>query len=197
MASNRDKISPGLQNSAEKNPLGVRGGIAYRAASERRAGEQEYPRSLYVVVNVVLAVFALTVLLGLLLVFTPLGKMLEVKGSREQILYTLEFHDVNGDLAAAHTEGLHLVDALGGYDLGEIVGFEVLPQSIPTGQGDAEILEHDTAKTVSVTVALFADYARGVGYSVQGIRIAQGLYYTVFLGDSLAVGTCVSVEKGW
>ena len=199
MANNRDK-APSSRNVSGKNAQGVRGGIAYRAASESRVGDREYPRSLYVAVNAALALFALAILLGLLLVFTPLGKMLEPRGETASVVYVLEFHDVNGDLAATPTEGLRLLDAMSGKDLGEVIGFEILPQSIPTGQeGEApeEPLSHDTARTLSVTVALSCEYEPGVGYSAHGIRIAQGLYYTVFMGDSLAVGTCVSVEKGW
>ena len=199
MANNRDKI-PSPRNVSGKSAQGVRGGIAYRAASESKVGDREYPRSLYVAVNAALALFALAILLGLLLVFTPLGKMLELRGESASVVYVLEFHDVNGDLAATPTEGLRLLDAMSGKDLGEVIGFEVLPQAIPTGQDGAqpqEPLTHDTARAVSVKVAVSCEYESGVGYTVHGIRIAQGFYYTVFMGDSLAVGTCVSVEKGW
>ena len=199
MASNRDN-TPVSRGVSGKSAQGVRGGIEYRAASDSKVGDREYPRSLYVAVNASLAVFALAILMGLLLVFTPLGKLIELRGEQAQVVYTLEFHDVNGDLAATPTEGLRLFDATSGKDLGEVIGFEVLPRAIPTGQeGEppSEAPQHDTAKTLLVTVALSCDYLSGVGYSVHGIRIAQGLNYTVLMGGSMAVGTCVSVEKGW
>ena len=57
--------------------------------------------------------------------------------------------------------------------------------------------EHASAKIVSVTVAVCAEYEEQIGYSVKGTRIAKGCSYTVSFAGSLATGTCVSIEKRW
>ncbi len=203
MAKRRSKGT--FHHANLKNGQGVRGGVAYRALSESKAGDREYPRSLYVAVNAVLALFALAILAGLLLVFTPLGEMWNRdKGQAQEILYTIEFYDVNGDLGAAPVEGTHLFDAVTGRDLGEAIGITVSPYVLPPEmlreQADNEAADSATtgnAQIVSMTVSVNAHYEDGIGYTVYGIRIAKGLSYTVSFSGSVASGNCVSVEKRW
>ena len=203
MANHHDKHFS-FSSSASKNSQGVRGGVAYRAASDSNVGEREYPRLLYVAVNILLAVFALAILTGLLLVFTPLGDLWEREIGRVDILYTLEFYDVNGDLGAAPTEGTRVFDAKTGQDLGEVIGVTVAPYVLPPEQWreqepstSPDTTTEGTARTVLLTVALSAQYEAEVGYTVHGIRIAKGLSYTLHFADSVAEGTCVSLEKRW
>ncbi len=195
MAKNHD------QNS-DFSRKGVRGGVAYRNLSDSYQNDKNYPRGLYIGVNAVLSLFALAILLGLLAVFTPLGDLWKGLGEEADIVYTLEFYDINGDLSAAPAEGTTLVDPQTGNALGEIVAITSRPYVLPSsflrteGQGEGNSVL-TTAKIVSVTVALSARYEAGVGYTVHGMRIAKGLPYTVSFAGSVATGTCVSIEKRW
>ena len=201
MAKHYDQKPERSHKGLPKNGQGVRGGVAYRELSDSYASDKNYPRSLYIGVNVVLSLFAITVLLGLLLVFTPLGQLWQGVGAEADILYTLEFYDVNGDLSAAPAEGTTLIDPQTGKALGEIVQVTSRPYVMPSfalreGTGEDSSLS-TTAKIVSVTVSLCAHYEKGVGYTVHDMRIAKGLSYTVSFGGSVATGTCVSIEKRW
>lgn len=202
MAYNHDHKSDLSRQSLPKNGQGVRGGVAYRKLSDSYVNDKNYPRSIYIAVNVALVIFAVTVLLGLLLIFTPLGNTWEIGRGEADILYTLEFYDVNGDLSAAPAEGALLLDPQTGNVMGEIVKITSRPYTLPPtlwrdqeeGTGAFDSVP-SSAKTVSVTVALCAQYRRGLGYSVYGTRIAKGCSYTVSFAGSIATGTCVSIEK--
>ena len=202
MAYHHDQKSTFSRQGLPKNGQGIRGSVAYRNLSESYASDKNYSRALYIGVNAALAVFALAVLLLLLLVFTPLGDTWHALHEEAEILYTIEFYDVNGDLSAAPAQGTLLIDPKTGNTMGEIVAITSRPYTLPSSflrDGEAQVggSEHASAKIVSLTVALCAEYEEGVGYSVNGMRIAKGGSYTVSFAGSLATGTCVSIEKRW
>ncbi|MBR2011370.1 MAG: hypothetical protein IKA06_06470 [Clostridia bacterium] len=204
MAYNHDQKSAFSREKLPKNGQGVRGGVAYRKLSDSYASDKNYSRGLYIGVNAVLAMFVAAVLLLLLLVFTPLGDTWHVLREEADIIYTLEFYDVNGDLCAAPAQGTLLIDPKTGNVMGEIVEITARPYTLPSvlwRDGEVQTAgfdsEHASAKIVSITVALCAEYEQSVGYSVNGVRIAKGCSYTVSFAGSLATGTCVSIEKRW
>ena len=204
MAYNHDQKPTFSRQGLPKSGQGVRGGVAYRKLSDSYASDKNYSRGLYIGVNAVLAIFAAVVLLLLLLIFTPLGDTWHALRDEADILYTLEFYDVNGDLCAAPAQGTLLIDPKTGNTMGEIVGVTARPYTLSSAlwrDGETETggidSGHASAKIVSVTVALCAEYEEGIGYSVNGMRIAKGCSYTVSFAGSLATGTCVSIEKRW
>ncbi|MBR2312721.1 MAG: hypothetical protein IKA46_05485 [Clostridia bacterium] len=202
MAHYHDQKPSFARQRPSKSGQGVRGNVAYRNLSDSYAGDKNYSRGLYIGVNAALAIFALAVLLLLLLIFTPLGDRWQALQDEAEILYTLEFYDVNGDLGAAPAQGTLLIDPKTGNTMGEIVAITSRPYTLPSsflrgGETQAGESEHASAKIVSVTVAICAEYEEGIGYSVSGTRIAKGGSYTVSFAGSLATGTCVSIEKRW
>ena len=194
MAKNYDKK---LTFSRKYSNQGVRGGVAYRELSDSYAGDKNYPRLLYVSVNTVLAVFATAIVLGLLLIFTPLGELWRGTGSEVELLYTLEFYDVNGDLTLESAAGTEVLDPATGKSLGRIVRVEKKPYVLPDSFLRSQESTDSSAVIISVTVMLVANYEEDLGYTANGMRIAKGESYTVAFGDSMATGMCVSIEKGW
>ena len=113
------------------------------------------------------------------------------------IMYTLEFNGVDAAFSANIKSGDAVFNAAKNYRIGtvksvESASFRVISYNEQTGM--AEMKEHPELKTIIITVSADAVYNEGIGYSVNGDRIAVGHTYNVRFLNFSGEATCSALS---
>ena len=190
---------------ASRTGAGVRGGVEYRAASERFVSDKQYPPALFVVVNGALVLLFLAIVAALLFAFTPLSRFVTLYGERREVVYTVELYDYSGTLSSPDLVGTEILDTTGETRLGELFSLEEwveIKEVVPWQEGldrvpDGTVTEVITSpvRVVTLTLRVTAIYRAGEGYFLEnGTRLAAGESLAIWVGNTLGVGTVTGID---
>lgn len=183
-------------------------GLRARSATSARTAEKKH-RASFLLVDFFLLIGVVAVIFLLVLAFTPLelwGKDTEAR----QIVYTVEFYGVDKEMEYAFREGDTVTDMQSGAVMGVITEVRSRVHEVYTDIPTDEIVpefdkyvvqkeKNENWRVITVSIQVTAEYQEGVGYAVDGSRIAVGREYQLRFPAYTRSGACVSlvtIEEG-
>jgi hypothetical protein len=157
---------------------------------------KKYPRWLFVLINLLLALLACVAIL-FSLYFSDLFAFHSYGGDVCNVAYSLELFDASGILDAASLEGVSVLDVESGTVIGTVQSVSLRSASVLLPEfktGDASTLDTG-GQIVTLTVLATANYRQGNGYYIEGIRLAMNADYYVTVGEYTGQGSCVTLTK--
>lgn len=171
------------------------------ASSAKGTGKDSNRRWLFLVVDVLLLAIIVAAIIFMVSLLTPFS-LFDSEGTEvRNITYTVELSGVDRDSLSA----LKVGDAVTDKETGAVIGV-VMAVSSRAYEEYTDVLTEDKTlnsyvvtkvtypeefNTVTVTLAVAADYRSGVGYSVEDCRIAVGRNYDLHFPAYAASGVCV------
>ena len=171
------------------------------AASVKGTGKKNSRHWLFLVVDVLLLAVIVAAIVFIVSLLTPFSLFDSEDTEMRQITYTVEIAGVDRDSLSALKVGDPVTDK----ETGAVIGV-VSAVSSRAYEEYTDVLTEDKAlnsyvvtkvtypeefNTVTVTLAVAADYRAGVGYSVEDCRIAVGRTYDLYFPAYAASGVCV------
>lgn len=196
-------------NQQDKNDAPKKGSAPASArTSEHREGpkRERSRRGLFLIADVMLLAVIFAAIFFLVSLLTPFTLFDNTEEEARTVTYTVEFKGVDKDAFASLRKGDTVVDKATGAVVGEVTDLEprkyVVYTDVPTDEKDETLDSHVVTKaeypeeftTVSVTITVTADYVAGVGYTVDGCRIAAGREYELNFPGCAGKGTCVEFK---
>lgn len=151
-------------------------------------------------VDLLLVLFVLALAFVVIFVMDPFSLNLFGGGEREVTLeYTLRISNVDSILVENIRFGDEVVDASVKTSLGYVNAVENdMPYAEPYYDSDEDVVsmkEYPNRYDLMVTVSATAVYTEGVGYTVNGRRVAVGTQFYLMFPEYLGSGTCVSMRE--
>lgn len=176
----------------------------FEAASfAKGTGKDSNKRWLFLAVDVLLLAAIVAAIVFMVSLLTPFTLFDSDGNEVRNITYTVELSGVDRDSLSA----LKVGDAVTDKETGAVIGVVTAVSSrayeaytdVPTDEIDEALNSHVVTKvtypeefnTVTVTLAVSADYQSGVGYFVEDCRIAVGRTYELHFPSYAANGVCV------
>lgn len=196
---NQDKND--AKKKKRKGFAGAPEGEHQSAPKRERSG-----RGLFLIADVVLLAVIVAAIFFLVSLLTPFSLFDGTKDEVRTVSYTVEFKGVEKDAFASLRKGDTVVDKASGAVVGVVTDLEprkyVVYTDVPTDEKDETLDSHVVTRTeypeefttVSVTITVTADYAEGVGYTVDDCRIAVGREYELNFPGCAGKGVCVEFE---
>ena len=169
-----------------------------------RSAEKKH-RASFLLVDLLLLLGVVSVILLLVLAFTPLD-LFGKDAESQEILYTVEFFGVDKDVESAFHEGDTVIDVETGAVMGVVTQVSSRVYEAYTDTPSAEIVpefdkhvvqkeRNEAWRVITVTISVTADYQPGIGYSVESNRIAVGREYQLRFPAYTNSGACVSLSR--
>ena len=151
-------------------------------------------------IDAVLVLIILLLVAILITAFAPFSSIVLSRGDEVTLEYTVEVRNVSGDIAdqISTRGGYPLLDASTQYSLGDVALVDTAtPYTVLTynnATASAELTEYPDRYNVQITVSAPAIYRAGVGYTVNGYRIAVGKEIAVRCAEFTGTGYCISMS---
>jgi cytoskeletal protein RodZ len=183
-----------------------KGAVAPEGERRSMPKKERSRRGLFLIADVVLLAVIVAAIFFMVSLLTPFSLFDNNKDEARTVTYTVEFKGVEKDAFASLRKGDTVVDKATGAVVGVVTDLEprkyVVYTDVPTAEKDETLDSHVVTRTeypeefttVSVTVTVTADYAEGVGYSVDGCRIAVGREYELNFPGCAGKGVCVEFK---
>ncbi len=151
-------------------------------------------------VDLLLVLLALAIVLTVIFVVDPFSLDLFGGKDREVTLeYTLRIDNVKSVLVDKIRMGDEVVDSSVKTSLGYVSAVENdIPHTEPYYNSDADevsMKEYPDRYDLVVTVTAEAIFETGVGYTVNGRRVAVGSEFYLMFPDYLGAGYCISIRE--
>lgn len=179
-----------------------------RRARQKRArreekGKGKNRRWLFIAVDVVLLAAIVAAVLFLVSLLTPFSIFRSNDIEEREITYTLEIKGMERDAVETLSVGDVVTDLETGAEIGVITAVHSRPYTEYAGVNPDpaggwlvnNTTYPDDYNTVTITVAVTADYQSGVGYTVADCRIAVGKAFELSFPGYTGSGVCVSFEQ--
>ena len=163
-------------------------------------------RWLFLVVDIVLLAAIVAAVVFLVSLLTPFSLGGAEADESRQISYTVELTGVYRDSVSALRVGDTVTDKETGAVIGTVTAINARSYTpytdVPTEEKDPVLDSYVVTKaeypeefnTVEITIAVEADYTEGVGYAVEGCRIAVGRSYEIYFPSYTGSVTCIELE---
>ena len=189
------------KNDVQKQDKEERSRRFEATASVKGTGKDSSRRWLFLVVDVLLLAVIVAAIVFIVSLLTPFSLFESEDTEMRQITYTVEIAGVDRDSLSALKVGDPVTDK----ETGAVIGV-VSAVSSRAYEEYTDVLTEDKAlnsyvvtkvtypeefNTVTVTLAVAANYRAGVGYSVEDCRIAVGRTYDLYFPAYAASGVCV------
>lgn len=183
-----------------------KGAVAPEGERRSMPKKERSRRGLFLIADVVLLAVIVAAIFFMVSLLTPFSLFDNNKDEARTVTYTVEFKGVEKDAFSSLRKGDTVVDKATGAVVGVVTDLEprkyVVYTDVPTAEKDETLDSHVVTRTeypeefttVSVTVTVTADYAEGVGYSVDGCRIAVGREYELNFPGCAGKGVCVEFK---
>lgn len=193
---NREKPDTAANESGEEKVGRVR----------ERAPREHNRRWLFLVVDIVLLAAIIAAVIFLVTLLTPLSLGDPDADETRSITYTVELAGVYRDSVSALRVGDTVTDKETGAVIGTVTAINARAYTpytdVPTEEKDPVLDSYVVTKaeypeefnTVEITIATEADYTVGVGYAVEGCRIAVGRCYELYFPGYTGNVTCIELE---
>lgn len=193
---NRDKPDIAAEESGEKKIGRVR----------ERSPREHNRRWLFLVVDIVLLATIVAAVIFLVSLLTPFSNGGSDADETRNITYTVELAGVYRDSVSVLRTGDIVTDKETGAVIGRITAIDARAYTpytdIPTEEKDPVLDSYVVTKaeypeefnTVEITISVAADYTAGVGYTVNGCRIAVGRCYELCFPSYTGNVTCIELE---
>ena len=176
----------------------------FKPASSGKGPKKEGNRRwLFLVVDILLLAAIVAAIVFLVSLLTPFSLFDSDSKEAHNITYTVELAGVERDLLSALKVGDVVTDKETGAVIGVVTALSSRPYEVytdvPTDRMDDTLNSYVVTKatypeefnTVTVTLAVEAEYQAGIGYSVGDCRIAVGRSYELHFSGYAGNGTCV------
>ncbi len=152
--------------------------------------------------DVIILALLVLLIVGTVAVLLPKTAQLLTGSDSVNITYTVVFNKVDETLAANIADGQNVTDRESGKLLGTVVGtpsiesyWEFVLKEDANGSHFLDREQYSDIGKVNITVTFTAEakYSEGVGYAVNGIRIAADREYGMLFPEFEGIGVCSMV----
>ena len=198
---NQDKVEASAHEAAEaRRKRGGQGDFQGGRGPQKGKGR----RWLVLLVDILLLAAIVAAVIFIVSLLTPFSVFDTEKNEERDITYRIEMAGVEIEYFNLKI-GDAVIDSVTGAEIGKVVAFEGRDYEAYTdtaGDKNEEYGSHmvdkilypgDEYQTITVTVAVTADYQSGVGYSAGDCRIAVGRNYQVRFPNYEDNAVCVSI----
>ena len=145
-------------------------------------------------------IFMLAVVFFVVVIIDPFSMdLFGGDGTEITLEYTVRIENVEGAFADKIGMGDEVVDASVKTSLGYVSSVENdVPHAEPYYNSDEDIVvmkEYPDRYDLVVTVTATAVYTEGMGYTVNGRRVAVGSHFYLMFPDYLGEGNCISMRE--
>ena len=201
---NRERNSAPRAEGEERVRRGKR--MRASAGSDRKPPREHTRRWLFLAMDVLLLAGIVAVVIYLVSLLTPFSVFGSDRQEPRNILYTVEIAGVEQGVFESLNEGDAVIDSVTGATIGVVESVVQRTYSVytdvPTAEKD-ELLDSyvvtkatypDALNTVTVVIAVEAEYEAEVGYTVDDCRIAIGRSYALRFPACAGEGVCIALQ---
>ena len=154
------------------------------------------------VLDAIILTLIVLIIVGAVAVLLPTTTQLLTGSDSVNITYTVVFNKVDETLAANIADGQNVTDRESGRLLGTVVGtpsiesyWEFVLKEDGNGSYFLEREQYPDIGKVNIAVTFTAEakYSDGVGYTVNGVRIATDREYSMLFPEFEGIGSCSMV----
>lgn len=152
------------------------------------------------VVDFFIVVIILALIAILIYAFSPWSQIKKLWSSDEvSIEYTVELRQVDESYIDLINRNDDAKNAANGISLGEVATIESIEESLVLGYdsttNEGVFAEHPNQYDITLRITAKADYEKGVGYSVNGCRIAVGEEIFFKFPKFVCSGYCIGLSE--
>lgn len=154
-------------------------------------------------VDFLIVLIVLLLLGSVVYLFSPISLVRRLMTEeKKNIYYTVEFQGVEEEFISKITENQTVVHSVSKNTMGTVTAVDYNTkytelQFVENEEGEVAgvLAEHPNRYNVVVTIYSTSEYAEGVGYSVNGQRIAVGEQLSLRFPDYAAEGYCIGLSQ--